>query len=79
MARQYITQSFNPVITEKEAGRDEVSKQLGAAISNAAAQGWTFHSYEAVDVQVKAGCLAALAGRGMTTINYGVLVFYREG
>ena len=76
MARQYSTKPFNPVVSEKKAGGDEIAKQLGELINQGAAQGWTFESYESVQITVNPGCLTFFSGPRIA--QYGVVVFYRD-
>jgi hypothetical protein len=76
LARHYVTQVFNPAIAEKKAGGDQIAKMMGEAINQAASQGWTFQSYETVQITVNPGCLTFMSGPRIA--NYGVLVFYQD-
>lgn len=76
MAREYRTKAFNPAVSEKKANGDEIAKQLGEMIAQGATQGWTYQSYETVQITVNPGCLTFLSGP--RTAHYGVLVFYRD-
>lgn len=79
--KEFQTVPFNPVIKEKEAtkeGADAIARQMEEQISRANKAGWTFASYETVQVTINHGCLAALAGRGASLVTYGVLIFERE-
>ena len=42
MVREYRTKPFNPVVSQKKAGRDEIAQQMGVLIAEGAAQGWMF-------------------------------------
>ncbi len=78
--KEFRTVPFNPVIGEKEAtkeGAASIARQMEEQIRNASTEGWSFKSYETVQVTVNHGCLAALAGKGNSIVTYGVLVFER--
>lgn len=77
----YKTVPFSPSIKEKEATKEGaalIARQMGEIINGEARDGWSFQSFETVEVSVFHGCLAALAGKGSSTVHYGVLVFTRE-
>jgi hypothetical protein len=79
--KEVQTVPFNPVINEKQASKEgatAIAKQMEEQILRASKSGWSFKSYETVQVTVSHGCLAALGGRGSSIVTYGVLVFERE-
>lgn len=79
--KEYRTVPFNPVIKEKQAtkeGAAAIAKQMEEQIARASQAGWSFTSYETIQVTINHGCIAALAGRGSSIVTYGVLVFERE-
>jgi hypothetical protein len=79
--KEYRTVPFNPVIKEKEATREgaaSIARQMEEQIRSATGNGWSFTSYETVQVTVNHGCLAALGGKGSSIVTYGVLVFEQE-
>ena len=79
--KEFQTVPFNPVIKEKEAtkeGAAAIARQMEEQITSASTNGWTFKSYETIQVTVNHGCLAALVGKGSSIVTYGVLVFQRE-
>ena len=79
--KEFRTVSFNPVIKEREAtkaGAEAIASQMQEQIHRASTAGWTFKSYETIQVTINHGCLAALAGRGSSLVTYGVLVFERD-
>ena len=79
--KQYRTVPFNPVIKEREATREgaaSVAKQMEEQIRKNSVDGWSFTSYETIQVTVNHGCLAAFGGKANSLVTYGVLVFERE-
>lgn len=79
--KEFQTVPFNPVIKEKQAtkeGAAAIAKQMQDQISRASNEGWSFTSYETVQVTVNHGCLAALSGNGSSLVTYGVLIFERD-
>lgn len=56
----------------------EVATQLQAAIAQNTGDGWEFHSFNDVSIEVQPGCLAALLGAKTSYIKSDQLVFKRE-
>ncbi len=76
MAREYTTRPFNPAVREKQASGTEIARQLGELINRGAAEGWTYESYETVQITVNPGCLTMFSGPRIA--HFGVVVFYRD-
>lgn len=55
----------------------EVATQLQAAINQNATDGWEFHSFNDVSIEVQPGCLAGLFGAKTAYIQFDQLVFKR--
>lgn len=56
----------------------EVGAQLQAAINQNATDGWEFHSFNDVNIEVQPGCLAGLLGAKAAYVQFDQLVFKRE-
>ena len=57
----------------------EVATQLQAAINQNATEGWEFHSFNDVNIEVAPGCLAGLFGAKAAYIQFDQFVFKRGG
>lgn len=57
----------------------EVATQLQAAINQIATDGWEFHSFNDVNIEVQPGCLPGLLGAKAAYVQFDQLVFKREG
>jgi len=55
----------------------EVATQLQAAINQSATEGWEFHSFNDVNIEVQPGCIAGLLGAKAAYIQFDQLVFKR--
>ncbi len=74
--REYLVVPF---VGRIRAGGDvgQVSSQLQAVITQYASQGWELHSLNAVSIEVKPGCLAALFGARVAYVSYDQVIFQR--
>jgi len=54
-----------------------VGRQLESVINDMSRQGWEFHAFNDVDVEVKPGCLQALFGAKSSFMPLDQLVFRR--
>lgn len=52
-----------------------VAQQLSAAIERESVDGWDFHSFAKVDIEVKPGCIASLLGARTSYITFDQLIF----
>jgi hypothetical protein len=57
----------------------EVATQLQTAINQNTTDGWDFHSFNDVNIEVQPGCLAGLFGAKTAYVQFDQLVFKREG
>jgi len=57
----------------------EVAAQLQTAINQHAIDGWEFHSFNDVNIEVQPGCLSALFGAKTSYVKFDQLIFKREG
>lgn len=69
-----------PFIGKIKAGGNaqEVAAQLQAAINLNATDGWEFHSFNDVNIEVQPGCLAGLLGAKAAYVQFDQLVFKRH-
>ena len=56
----------------------EVAKQLAAAISQHATNGWILHSFNKVSIEVAPGCLAGLLGGKTAYVDMDQLIFVKS-
>ena len=57
----------------------EVAGQLQSAINQNATDGWEFHSFNDVNIEVQPGCLAGMMGTKAAYVQFDQLVFKRGG
>ena len=74
---QYRVVPFMGRISAK-GSTQEVAFQLQTAINQGVGDGWLFHSYCDVEIEVQPGCLGGLFGAKPTYVKYGQIVFVRE-
>jgi ABC-type polysaccharide/polyol phosphate transport system ATPase subunit len=70
-----------PFIGKMKSGSNaqEVATQLQAAINQNSRDGWEFHSFNDVNIEVQPGCLAGLLGAKAAYVQFDQLVFKRGG
>lgn len=64
-------------VTKSTANGAEVASQLQAAISQNAVDGWIFHSFNKVGIEVQPGCLAGLLGGKTASAELDQLIFVK--
>ena len=64
-------------INKKDSYADAV-KQYAAIIDREAVGGWKLDCIQQIPVTKRNGCIAALMGNPVTTINFNMLVFSKE-
>lgn len=64
-------------VTKGNANGSEVASQLQAAISQHANNGWIFHSFNKVGIEVQPGCLAGLLGGKTAFTELDQLIFVK--
>jgi hypothetical protein len=67
----------NITVKQKEAKGNEAAFYLQRIVNEQARQGWEFVRVDTIGVQTQPGCLAALLGGQVRTLNYYVVTFRR--
>ena len=67
----------NITVKQKEAKGNEAAFYLQRIVNEQARQGWEFVRVDTIGVQTQPGCLGALLGGQVTTLNYYVVTFRR--
>lgn len=57
----------------------EVGSQLQIAINQNSVDGWEFHSFNDVNIEVQPGCLAGLLGAKKSYVQFDQLIFSKRG
>lgn len=64
-------------VTKGSANGAEVASQLQAAITQHAVNGWIFHSFNKVSIEVQPGCLSGLLGAKIASSELDQLIFVK--
>ena len=71
---QYKVVPFIGKVSAKQ-GASDVAQQLQGIINQHADQGWEFHTFNDVNIEVASGCLGGLLGAKSEYMRFDQLVF----